>query len=87
MADAVAYRPSNGSEGADFMARWCGRCTHDDDGRCGIALDTMIYQVTDAEYPAEWRTDHIHGPRCTAFDAVDAYEQPFDPGAAIGLLL
>ncbi|MFB0875493.1 MULTISPECIES: hypothetical protein [unclassified Sphingobium] len=87
MAEARAYRPSCGSEGADFMARWCGLCAHDDDGRCHIALDTMIYQVTDAEYPAEWRTNSASGPHCTAFEAADPLEQPFDPAAAIGLLL
>ncbi|MBJ7444354.1 MAG: hypothetical protein JHD32_08615 [Sphingobium sp.] len=87
MAEARAYRPANGSEGADFMSRWCGKCQHDDEGGCAIAADTMIYRSTDPEYPSEWRTDNIHGPRCTAFDAVDAFEQSFDPGAAIGLLL
>ncbi|HKY80846.1 MAG TPA: hypothetical protein VJM09_05170 [Sphingobium sp.] len=87
IADERAYRPANGSEGADFLARWCSRCTRDDDGRCWIALETMTFQVTDVEYPVEWRTDSVHGPRCTAFAAIDPLDQPFDPGAAIGLLL
>jgi hypothetical protein len=87
MSEARAYRPANGADGADFMARWCNRCTRDDDGRCWIALDTMTFQVTDAEYPPEWRTNTASGPHCTAFDAIDPLEQPFDPAAAIGLLL
>ncbi|EPR09903.1 hypothetical protein M527_07200 [Sphingobium indicum IP26] len=87
MSEATAYRPSCGSEGADFMARWCGRCTRDIEGYCRISADTMVFRVTDFEYPVEWRTDSVHGPRCTAFDAIDPMDQPFDPGAAIGLLL
>lgn len=87
MVEARAYRPACGSEGADFMTRWCSRCCRDEQSICTIAADTMVYQITDEEYPPEWRTDSVHGPRCTAFDAIDAFEQPFDPGAAIGLLL
>ncbi|WP_370171821.1 hypothetical protein [Sphingobium abikonense] len=87
MADARAYRPANGSEGADFIGRWCGRCTRDDDGRCSIVAASMIFQLTDSEYPSEWRTNGASGPHCTAFEPADPYEQPFDPAAAIGLLL
>ena len=47
----------------------------------------MIFQLTDSEYPSEWRTNGASGPHCTAFEPVDPYEQPFDPAAAIGLLL
>ena len=47
----------------------------------------MLYQVTDPEYPPEWRTDERSGPRCTAFAAIDPLDEPFDPAAAVGLLL
>ena len=67
------YRPSNGTEGAIFMSRWCDRCERDRDFRdndgdsCPIAAATMIYRRTDPEYPKEWREDGPEGPRCTAF--------------------
>lgn len=60
------YRPSNGSEGMDFMARWCERCFKLRGGRCGILNRTMIYDTRDAKYPSEWR--YVNGsPTCTAF--------------------
>ncbi len=83
---STSYRPSNGSEGADFMVRWCGHCRNDGDNGCAIAAATMIFQVKDAEYPSEWRQDGPSGPRCTAFASIDGAE-PLDPAAAIGSLL
>lgn len=82
------YRPASGSEGADFMARWCGRCAHDEDGSgCRIAADTMIFRVTDPQYPAAWRQDGPSGPRCSEFEALDQHDQPLDPAAVIRPLL
>jgi hypothetical protein len=66
------YQPANGMEGADFMAEFCDRCTKDTafrDGTgdsCPIAANTMVYRVTDPNYPPEWIEDE-QGPRCTAF--------------------
>ena len=75
-----AYRPSNGDEGIAFMAEWCDRCTHDaafqagtGDG-CPIVARTMALQVDDPRYPAEWVAGD-DGPRCTAFEAVDAADE------------
>lgn len=84
-----AYRPSNGSEGTGFIARWCDRCRSDQGGEAGCAIlsATMAFQLSDPEYPSEWRWNERSGPRCTAFDAIDPFQQPFDPAAAIGLLL
>ena len=87
MASVQLYRPANGSEGADFMAEWCGRCARDGEWGCPIAQLTMAFRIDDPEYPDAWREDGPSGPRCTAFDAIDPFEQPFDPGAAMGLLL
>ncbi len=56
------------------MARFCDRCVRDAafrDGTgdsCSIAANTMIYDVADNAYPAEWRKDGSEGPRCTAFE-------------------
>lgn len=87
MAEARAYRPANGTEGDWFCSRWCDRCARDSDDGCDILTATLLFQVTDPEYPSEWRTDEQTGPRCTAFTAVDPIFEPFDPAAAVGLLL
>ena len=89
MTDEQAYRPSNGSEGMAFIARWCDRCRCGDDGEegCPILSATMAFQLFDPEDPSEWRWNERSGARCTAFEALDPFEQPFDPAAAIGLLL
>lgn len=69
------YRPSNGSEGADFMSEFCDRCQRDaafQDGTgdsCQIAAATMAYNIADPEYPKEWIEDE-RGPRCTAFEPI-----------------
>jgi hypothetical protein len=62
----LPYRPSNGSEGMDFMGCWCERCAKHRGGRCGILGRTMICSPGDAKYPTEWR--YVDGrPTCTAF--------------------
>lgn len=80
LAGRAPYRPSCGSEGADFIDRWCGRCTHDDpsddsDG-CPIMGATFVFDVDDPAYPIEWREDGPLGPRCTGFDPMDPTDQP-----------
>lgn len=71
------YRPCNGGEGRDFMARWCERCVHDAACQtdpnalgCEIIADTMALDVDDDDYPREWRQGGPEGPRCTAFEAL-----------------
>jgi len=68
------YRPANGSEGEDFMARFCERCIHDAparrgdyDNACQILSRTLIHDVDDASYPTEWTYDWEGAPCCTAF--------------------
>jgi hypothetical protein len=65
-----AYRPSNGSEGADFMADFCDRCAKDINGGCPIVADTFVYAANDPKYPKEWVYGE-HGPCCTAFEPRD----------------
>lgn len=71
------YRPSNGTEGADFQDFYCDRCARDAAFRetdyegdpalgCQILADTFCYSVDDPKYPKEWITDE-RGARCTAF--------------------
>ena len=69
------YRPSNGTEGEGFFCRFCDRCERDREAwendnpadGCEILLRTMLYDVSDPEYPAEWTYDAKGEPVCTAF--------------------
>lgn len=63
---AEKYRPSNGTEGAGFICAWCEACERDIHEDCPILAATFLYDVDDANYPAEWIEDES-GPRCTAF--------------------
>lgn len=74
MTELPLYRPSNGSEGDGFMEGWCDRCERDrafreatgDAEGCEILCRTLIYDITDPEYPREW-VEGEDGPKCTAF--------------------
>ena len=63
------YRPSNGTEGDYFISKYCMNCVHcdpDPEGQtqCEIIMLTMIYDVTDEDYPNEWV--YVDGkPTCT----------------------
>lgn len=69
------YQPSNGTEGTMFCESWCERCIHehwmhtqkDGDKQCSILTASMLYDVTDAEYPKELQYSQKTGPVCTAF--------------------
>ena len=62
------YRPSSGTEGADFCAHFCDRCKHnqDQDNPCNIWMDTWIYEIDEPEYPKEWIYQNGH-PTCTEY--------------------
>ncbi len=68
------YRPSNGTEGIGFMARWCDQCCRDEAFRndegdsCPIAAAAMVFMLGHPEYPTEWIADDLLGPCCTAFE-------------------
>ena len=70
------YRPSNGTEGEMFYARWCEDCKHDAEYRktqengCKILAATMLFSTDDAEYPKEWTHDENGQPCCMAFEEV-----------------
>lgn len=65
------YRPANGIEGIEFMARFCANCACDaedldeEDG-CPIAADAFAFDIKEDGYPKQWVEDAA-GPRCTAF--------------------
>jgi len=66
------YRPSNGTEGALFMGRFCDQCTEDNlndigEGGCKIILLSMSFDVDESGYPKEWVYDKDGQPICTAW--------------------
>ncbi|MCD7099073.1 hypothetical protein [Stenotrophomonas sp. MMGLT7] len=72
------YRPSNGTEGDGFICAWCRDCQRSehlqeiDDGGlapvgCRIADLTMLHDVDDPEYPAEWTFDQFGLLQCSAY--------------------
>lgn len=65
-----SYRPSNGTEGDIFMAKFCNHCKSGQD--CRILMLTMCYSEHDPEYPKEWIYEHdnIFSGKCTAFEDV-----------------
>jgi len=69
------YRPSNGTEGEMFQARWCAHCTKDDYEKevyCPILTASMAFGVSDSGYPPELKHDAQGQPCCTAFEAKPA---------------
>lgn len=65
------YRPSNGTEGMDFMESWCANCQHDEreDKPCQILGRTLAFQIDDPRYPTEW-IETESGPKCTAYKEI-----------------
>ena len=89
------YQPSNGTEGMMFMENYCEQCLHekwihtqnDNDLKCEILSNTMIYTIKDKEYPSEWIYNENEKPTCTKFkkwdwdnnDGDDLNEPPESP--------
>jgi hypothetical protein len=73
------YRPSNGSEGMDFMSRFCDVCKKDNPDKmilCPIIAATFAFNVDDPMYPKEWIYDEGK-PICTAFE--DENKEQIEP--------
>lgn len=71
------YRPSNGTEGADFQDHWCCNCERDSgysddtpERGCQILADTFAFDIKDPRYPKEWVYDKDGYGCCTAFVAI-----------------
>jgi hypothetical protein len=62
---STPYRPSNGTEGDLFQAKFCDRCQKQK--RCTILPKTMAFDVGDPGYPPQWIRDDAGDPTCTAF--------------------
>ena len=67
------FRPSSGTMGESFHARFCHRCERDrryretEEDPCEILGRTFFYDIDQPEYPREWRYDSDGDPTCTAF--------------------
>ena len=65
------YRPSNHTQGENFMSDHCYQCykwrdDHEAKAQCDIVLRTMFYDLSDLKYPKQWR--YVDGqPTCTSF--------------------
>lgn len=65
------WRPANGQEGDMFYSHFCESCKNEDkdnDKYCPIYGLTMIHNVEDDEYPAQWRIWENGKPVCTDYD-------------------
>lgn len=70
----TSYRPSNGTEGMDFICQWCDHCIHekfnhtqnDNDKKCDILNRSMLHDKIEDGYPTEWVYDENGIPKCTA---------------------
>lgn len=70
------YRPSNGTEGDWFTEKFCINCKHenylktgrDNARQCRILTNSLMYDLTDKEYPKEWIYDDNDNPICIQFD-------------------
>ena len=66
------YRPSCGTEGADFQEYFCDRCEYDKEYRetlekgCPIIAKTFELNIDDPDYPKEWCWKNGK-PVCTKF--------------------
>ena len=58
------YRPSNGTEGECFQAKWCAHCTHDDYDN--EVFCPILGNALSGEQPPEWIYVN-NTPTCTAF--------------------
>lgn len=79
MKNSEQYRPSSGTEGMMFQARFCDQCIHekwnhtqkDGDKKCDILNRSILHDLNDPEYPEEWIRDPEEGPICTKFHKWD----------------
>lgn len=66
---ARVYKPSNGSEGAGFIERYCRRCVHDGRENCPILMASLVFSGD--QYPNLWREDEPGRPMCLCFSESD----------------
>jgi hypothetical protein len=75
------YRPANGTEGMEFMAKFCDRCQVEVDSGlngCDIRIETMIYETDVSEYPSEFIINDEGQAECLGFKPIPPpdYDNP-----------
>jgi hypothetical protein len=73
------YRPSNGTEGDQFINRFCDHCAYEkfihtsnsNDLKCEILSKSLLYNINEAEYPEEWQYNSRNKPICTQYKKYD----------------
>ena len=60
------YKPYSGSEGFDFMDRFCDQCWYDKEEKCPILAMTLAWDTDHTYYPNQWRYENDE-PICVAF--------------------
>jgi len=70
------YRPTSGTEGMDFIGKWCGRCARDANDDCPILAASFMRAVD------EWHYERGE-PVCAEFEAADPLDLPRLESAAV----
>jgi hypothetical protein len=83
------WRASNSTDGFAFSSKYCDKCWHDrraekdPEKGCKVLLASMMWRITDQEYPKEWVTDHTsYTGWCTKFQSMEEHEaakKPYKP--------
>lgn len=66
MSETRPFKPETGAEALEFERGWCTACARHRGG-CAVLERASIHDVTDAEYPQEWRIGD-DGPECDGFE-------------------
>ncbi len=83
------YRPSNGTEGDIFHAKWCAPCSRnnpDKDVFCPIIGAAMAYDIDDPEYPDAWQYGKDGKPMCTKHTTKAGATSPVPTAADLAYL-
>ena len=80
-----SYRPSNGTEGAAFMNRFCDRCAYYQqqsggfyDCEKGILAQAELFTTDEEEYPDAWIYNEEGWPVCTEYKKDTSKDEPDD---------
>lgn len=82
MTQSQQYGPTSGTEGMDFMVKWCARCLCDANEDCPVLATGYAYGLGAGKPPVEWQLERGE-PVCTAFDPADPLDQPHMASAAV----
>jgi hypothetical protein len=82
------YRPSHSIEWDRFQSAYCNCCHYDGDPEqdkgCKVLARSMVYRITEPEYPKEWQQNEKGEPTCTKYSTHEQWrlEHPYKPKIA-----